>query len=269
MWHCHNHNLWPIYYQSVRLTLSDLGVFETTGTIASDYRLFAEACLTITQKLDLGTWELEHIIGWRSRTMDPDPKPTPKPTITRKITEDDENGGSDDVGEHTSVQSLLARIGRKLGCRIWIASNDHKKPAEGGCLGDLSLPELPPLGLDQDSMAQIRLIDVLWIYKGNQVAAAFEIECTTAVYSGILRMSDLVALAPNLNFPLYIVAPEKRMAKVERELSRPTFSQLELTDRCGFFSIERLHENADQMLRWATEPSAIKSLAKYVKQPNT
>ena len=41
-----------------------------------------------------------------------------------------------------------------------------------------------------------------WL-KGNAVVAAFEIESTTSIYSGLLRMSDLIAMQPNLNIPLY------------------------------------------------------------------
>lgn len=72
------------------------------------------------------------------------------------------------------------------------------------------------------SQRLISLIDVLWIKK-NKVAAAFEVEHTTSIYSGLLRMSDLVALSPNLTFPLYIVTPQERIEKVRAELSRPTF----------------------------------------------
>ena len=38
----------------------------------------------------------------------------------------------------------------------------------------------------------IELIDVLWL-DGNAIVAAFEIESTTSIYSGLLRMSDLLA----------------------------------------------------------------------------
>ena len=54
--------------------------------------------------------------------------------------------------------------------------------------------------------------------------AAFEVECTTSVYSGLLRMSDLMALQPNLDINLYLVAPDERREKVKQEILRPTFS---------------------------------------------
>ena len=105
------------------------------------------------------------------------------------------------------------------------------------------------------------LIDVVWLTGSNQVAAAFEVERTTSVYSGLLRMADLAALSPNLNFPLYVVAPASRLPKVRRELARPTFRALELDRRCRFFSSEALLRALPGLNRWATGPDAIEKLA--------
>lgn len=59
------------------------------------------------------------------------------------------------------------------------------------------------------------------------MARAFEIEHTTAIYSGILRMADLLALQPNMNIRLHIVAPDEKRDKVLREIKRPVFSLLD------------------------------------------
>ena len=82
-----------------------------------------------------------------------------------------------------------------------------------------------PLQFDEVTNRTIELIDVLWL-RGNAIIAAFEIESTTSIYSGLLRMSDLITMQPNLNIPLYIVAPDERRDKVIAEVNRPTFSRL-------------------------------------------
>lgn len=74
-------------------------------------------------------------------------------------------------------------------------------------------------------------------------------------------MSDLVVLVPILNFPLYIVSPKSRMEQVKRELSRPTFQYLELHKRCRFFASEDLLREAENIMLWASDPSAINRLA--------
>jgi hypothetical protein len=106
---------------------------------------------------------------------------------------------------------------------------------------------------------------VVWLERANQVAAAFEVEHTTSIYSGLLRLADLASLTPNLTFPLYIVAPEERLESVRRELRRPTFQLLELHRRCGFFSDEALFAAADGIMRWGTGPAAIDRLASRVE----
>jgi hypothetical protein len=96
---------------------------------------------------------------------------------------------------------------------------------------------------DEATTKTIEYIDVLWL-KGNAIIAAFEVESTTSIYSGLLRMSDLIAMQPNLNIPLYLVAPDERREKVFIEVNRPTFSRLvpPLSEMCQFISFSTLRE---------------------------
>jgi len=62
-------------------------------------------------------------------------------------------------------------------------------------------------------------------------------------------MSDLVAMQPNLNIPLYLVAPNDRRDKVITEINRPTFSRLEppLSEICRFIPFSDLRERLKQV----------------------
>jgi hypothetical protein len=88
----------------------------------------------------------------------------------------------------------------------------------------------------------------LWL-RGNAIIAAFEIESTTSIYSGILRMSDLIAMHPNLNIPLYLVVPDERRVKVINEVNRPTFSRLSppLSKICRLITFSTLREQIKQV----------------------
>jgi hypothetical protein len=57
-------------------------------------------------------------------------------------------------------------------------------------------------------------------------------------------MSDLIAMQPNLNIPLYLVAPDDRREKVFTEVNRPTFSRLtpSLSETCRFISFSTLKD---------------------------
>lgn len=79
----------------------------------------------------------------------------------------------------------------------------------------------------------------------DSIVRAFEVEHTTAVYSGILRMADLLALQPNMDIKLHIVAPPHRRDKVFEEIQRPVFSLLEkgpLAEYCTFIPYDSLVE---------------------------
>jgi hypothetical protein len=158
---------------------------------------------------------------------------------------------------HDEVQWLLLKLGNDMGLDVWVAQNDRSREIRGQRFD--SLPRLKhdlPLQFDEFTNRTIRLIDVLWL-RGNTIVAAFEIECTTSVYSGLLRMSDLIAMQPNLRIPLYIVAPEERREKVCNEMNRPTFIRLSpsMPKICMFISITALRRRLEQ----------IGSVVRYVK----
>jgi len=145
---------------------------------------------------------------------------------------------------HTEIQYLLATLGAEMGFDIWIARNDRSRNWNGKTLGELlRVIDALPTQFNEATNRTIELIDVLWL-KGNSIVAAFEVECTTSVYSGLLRMSDLLALQPNIEINLFLVAPDERREKVKQEILRPTFSLKEkpLAEICGFLGFGNFTE---------------------------
>jgi hypothetical protein len=142
------------------------------------------------------------------------------------------------------VQAKLAEIGTQMGFRIWIPRTDRARVLELMRERDRgAFLERLPLNYDETTLGTIEQIDVLWL-KNRSIVRAFEVEHTTAVYSGLLRMADLLALQPNLNIRLHIVAPDERRDKVFREMLRPVFSLLDrgpLSDRCTFVSYDSVY----------------------------
>jgi hypothetical protein len=164
----------------------------------------------------------------------PDNQPDPAPS-----------GAEPSPRESIKIQALLAQIGSRMGLKIWVPAPD-RAAVLGEAPGLQLLSELP-LNYDSTTLKTIEYIDVLWL-KGRSMARAFEIEHTTAIYSGILRMADLLALQPNMDIRLHIVAPEARKAKVFDEIRRPVFSLLEgkpLSARCTFLAYDAVRELAE------------------------
>ncbi len=125
---------------------------------------------------------------------------------------------------HEEIQRLLLKLGSDLGLGVWVARNDRNKEYNGVPFKSIPnmLTELP-IRFDEASNRTIELIDVLWLDR-DSIVAAFEVEHTSAIYSGLLRMSDLIVMQPMIKINLYVVAPENRRDKVIAEVNRPTFS---------------------------------------------
>ncbi len=174
---------------------------------------------------------------------------------------------------HTEIQFELAELGIGLGLDIWIAKNDRSRVWRGKALGQLPrvINEMPTQ-FNEATQRTIELIDILWL-KDNSILAAFEVECTTSIYSGLLRMSDLLALQPNLEIKLYIVAPDERRDKVEEEIRRPsfTFRQKPLARACGFLSFSRLMEKVEGIRKLgiseSLSPDFLDKVAEYFPLP--
>jgi len=151
------------------------------------------------------------------------------------------------VNAHTEIQWLLLKLAQDMGLKVWIASNDQGKQFDGNVFkSQPAFLKTLPTHYDDATQRTIELIDVLW-FKGTSMKAAFEIENTSSIYSGLLRMSDLVAMQPDIDVPLYIVAPDERQRKVMSEINRPTFSRAtDLVQRCRYISYTKLHQAVDR-----------------------
>ena len=89
--------------------------------------------------------------------------------------------------------------------------------------------EVLPASLERLPSADVvRLIDVLWLERSSGVvAAAFEVEHTTSIYSGIVRLLDwALGGEERAIHGLFLVAPDAREADVRAQVSRPAFSRV-------------------------------------------
>src|SRR5207237_617830 len=172
-------------------------------------------------------------------------------TVPDRDDEDQENATSKspepEAMTHTEVQWLLLKLGSDMGLNVWVAKNDKSKEYQGRKISDLPrlVRELPHQ-FTEAVQRTIELIDVLWLKK-DAIVGAFEIESTTSIYSGLLRMADLISMQPNISIPLYIVAPGERREKVVEEINRPTFASLAkpLSIVCRFIAFPDLKETID------------------------
>jgi len=163
---------------------------------------------------------------------------------------------------HTEVQGWLRDLGRALGFQVWIAANDRGRDYAGTRLGDGCLSTLPPALEASAGADAVRLIDVIWLDGDNRVVAAFEVEHTTSIYSGIVRLLDL-ALGSGGAAPhgLFLVAPDDREDEVRAQLLRPAFSRVrELAVR--FLPYSELENHRHAMARFGQGMKAVEAVTR-------
>ncbi len=161
--------------------------------------------------------------------------------------------------EHLRMQHLLARTGRALGCMVHVAANDRRRTLDGESLVPLTIDSLPPLGLSEEVAATVALIDVLWLSPdGSRVLCGFEVEKSTSIYSGILRLLDLAASAAAAPEQLYLVAPDGREREIHAQLARPSFKGCKL----HYLLFSDLNANCDGLCRFGQDYKALLKIAR-------
>lgn len=166
---------------------------------------------------------------------------------------------------HTEVQGLLRDLGKELGYEVWVASNDRRRAYLNGQLADGCVTALPACIENAPGADAIRLIDILWLDKERtKVMAAFEVEHTTSIYSGIVRMLDL-ALGSDLQATegLFLVAPDSREEDVRAQLARPAFSRV-ADMKVRFLSYGELEKNRIALGRFGSGIKGVHAISKLL-----
>ena len=164
---------------------------------------------------------------------------------------------------HTEIQAWLRDLGLALGYDVWVAANDRGRHHEGMPLGTRCLEHLPTAIATAPGGDSIRLIDVLWLERsGESVAAAFEVEHSTSIYSGIVRMLDLALSGGDLHASagLFLVAPDARETDVRAQLRRPAFSRIGDLD-ISYLPYGELERHREAIARFGSGLKAIKAIA--------
>ena len=128
---------------------------------------------------------------------------------------------------HLEMQFTMTRMGLDLGYDVWVAANDRMRSLNGVSLQSLTLSELPKMDMAPEVLRTVSLIDVIWINReSRQIECAFEIEKSTSIYSGMLRLLDLASSLGGRMYEFFLVAPDNREKEILAQLQRPAFSNL-------------------------------------------
>lgn len=170
--------------------------------------------------------------------------------------------------EHTRIQYLLIKVGRGLSFDVYVARNDRHRSYGDQAFASLTVPELPPRNWPQEVLETVHLIDVIWLKpETGEFVSAFEVEKSTSIYSGILRLEDLARSIPERRCDLYLVAPDSREKEVMAQLSRPAFRD-DLADiSLAYISFGDLCQHCDGLCKFGEDHTILRKIARQSPLP--
>ena len=169
------------------------------------------------------------------------------------------------ASEHTWMQYLLIKIGRALKYEVYVARNDRHRSYQGESFALLTVPDLPPMDWPPEVLETVRLIDAIWLKpETREIVSAFEIEKSTSIYSGILRLEDLARSLAGRSCHLYLVAPDHREREVLAQFRRPAFRNDLVDIALAFIPFQELHTHCDALCKFGEDHSILKKIARSV-----
>jgi hypothetical protein len=142
------------------------------------------------------------------------------------------------ISEHVRMQWKLARLGLKAGERVWVPVGDQTRLRQAYQFDSFDAEFTAGIDLPH---SYVENIDVIWKQE-FRIGAAYEIEHSTSIFTGLLRFADLNILAPNTLYPMFVVAPREKKGRLREQLLRPTFQRLELDKKVRFLAYETIDE---------------------------
>lgn len=172
------------------------------------------------------------------RIVTPPPGDIPHPLTQVDLDEPELMAESPIISEHVRMQWTLATLGIKAGEKVWVPTADQGKLRDAYEFNEFEMEFANGIDLPKNYYENI---DVVW-KEEYRIDAAFEVENSTSIYSGLLRFADLNIVAPNTLYPMFIVAPANRRNRVREQLMRPSFKRLELRGKVRFLPYETVDD---------------------------
>lgn len=138
---------------------------------------------------------------------------------------------------HYDLQAKLVLVGSYLGYRTFVPAPDKNKDTIFGQLGDLcSEAEMPEGAIPALSISTIKFVDVIWFDEEGYPTHGFEVEHSTDITKGLLRLYQV----HKLRIKMIIISNEMNKNRFEREVSKSPF--VKIKDEFIFKNYEELDE---------------------------
>lgn len=124
---------------------------------------------------------------------------------------------------HYDLQAKLVLIGSYLGFRTYVAEPDKGRKTIFGTLGDLcSESKIPEGSIPSLSVDTVKYVDVIWFDEEGYPTHGFEVEHTTDITKGLLRLYQV----HKLRIKMFIISDDSNRRKFDKEVSKSPFSKI-------------------------------------------
>ncbi len=124
---------------------------------------------------------------------------------------------------HYDLQAKLVLVGSYLGYRTFVPAPDKNKQTIFGVLGDLCTEKQIPEGsIPALSLNTVKFVDVIWFDEEGYPTHAFEVEHTTDITKGLLRLYQV----HKLRIKMFIISEEENKGKFHREVAKSPFAKI-------------------------------------------
>jgi len=130
----------------------------------------------------------------------------------------------DDVElSHYDLQAKLVLVGGYLGYRTFVPAPDKGRMTIYGNLGGLCTEqEIPEGAIPGLSLNTVKFVDVIWFDEEGYPTHAFEVEHTTDITKGLLRLYQV----HKLRIKMFIISEEVNKNKFHREVAKSPFVKI-------------------------------------------
>lgn len=124
---------------------------------------------------------------------------------------------------HYDLQAKLILVGSYLNYRTFVPAPDKNKQTVFGVLGDLCTEkEIPEGAIPGLSLNTVKFVDVIWFDEEGYPTHAFEVEHTTDITKGLLRLYQV----HKLRIKMFIISEEINKDKFKREVAKSPFVKI-------------------------------------------
>ncbi len=124
---------------------------------------------------------------------------------------------------HYDLQAKLVLVGSYLNYRTFVPAPDKNKTTIFGTLGDLCTEkEIPEGSIPALSLNTVKFVDVIWFDEEGYPTHAFEVEHTTDITKGLLRLYQV----HKLRIKMFIISEEANKNRFQREVSKSPFAKI-------------------------------------------